>query len=33
LLRREITPQSAIKALMERDLKLEFGDLNFSDLV
>lgn len=32
LLRGEITPQSAIKALMERDLKLEFDDLDFSDL-
>lgn len=33
LLLGEITPQSAIKALMERDLKLEFDDLDFSDLV
>jgi glycerol-3-phosphate dehydrogenase (NAD(P)+) len=32
LLLGEITPQLAIKALMERDLKPEFGDLDFSDL-
>lgn len=29
LLQREITPQSAIKALMERNLKPEFDDLDF----
>ena len=28
LLQGEISPQSAIKALMERNLKLEFDDLN-----
>ncbi|MGL5833757.1 MAG: NAD(P)H-dependent glycerol-3-phosphate dehydrogenase [Waterburya sp.] len=33
LLLGEITPQSAIKALMKRDLKLEFDNLNFSDLI